>query len=103
MQQFTHRQLLQGLQGLVDLIHPARLAGGQIGRLQAEGVVFVFGDVLNVGGGLIGRLRRALGDQQVATQAFDNDVLQLGFVHGRYGPGWARRITQWASWTRCCP
>ncbi|MNG21964.1 hypothetical protein D3C84_1063980 [compost metagenome] len=82
----THLQAAPGLQRLADFLHPACLPGGQVGGLQAAGVVLVFGLALFVGGRLVGGLRGADGHGQIGLQVLAHLLLQKGLVHGR---GWA--------------
>src|SRR3990167_3515278 len=88
-------EFFPGAQGLANLLDPARLAGSQIGGLQAQGVVLVLGDILFVCGRLIGGQRRLLGLCQVAAQLVENKLLEQGFVQ-RSLAGSAGRISAYA-------
>lgn len=79
--EIAQHQIAVQAQRLADLLDPARLPGGQVGRLQAEGVVLVLGDVLFVGCRLMGGLRGADGDFQVRGELFRDQAQQLFLVH----------------------
>lgn len=79
--EIAQHQVAVQAQRLADLLDPARLPGGQVGRFQAEGVVLVLGDVLFVGCRLMGGLRGADGDFQVRGELFRDQAQQLFLVY----------------------
>ncbi len=76
----VQRQLAPGVERLLDFLDAARLADREVGRFQAEGVVFVLGDVLFMGRRFVGGLRRAAGQFEVALQALQQALAQLRLV-----------------------
>jgi len=59
----------------------SRLAGGQVGGFESQGVVFVFGDVFFVSRRFMGRLRGLFGLLQVFGKPFQHVLLQQEFIH----------------------
>ena len=68
-------------QGLTDGFGAPNLAGGQVGRFEAQCVVLVFGDVFFVGRRFMGRLRCLFGLQQVFGEPIQHLLLLQEFIH----------------------
>ena len=77
----AHLQRAPGAQGTADFLCPARLAGRQVGGLQAAGVVLVLRLALFVGGGLAGHLGGGEQQRQVGFEALADLLLQEWLVH----------------------
>jgi len=67
--------------GLADGFGATGLAGGQVGGFEAQGVVFVFGDVFFVSRRFMGRPRCLFGLQQVFGEPFQHLLQQQEFIH----------------------
>ena len=75
-------QLAPGDQGLAQFFDAARLTAGQVGGLQAQGVVLVLGDVLFVGGCFVGAEGGEAGLFEVGLQMAEYVLQQQILVHG---------------------
>ena len=77
----TRAELAPGGHRLADGVGATSLAGGQVGRFETQGVVFVFGDVFGVSRRLMGRPRCFFGLQQVFGEPFQHLLLEPEFIH----------------------
>tara|TARA_B110001454_G_C12703896_1_gene427759 strand:- start:817 stop:1203 length:387 start_codon:yes stop_codon:yes gene_type:complete len=72
---------------LADGFGATRLAGGQVGGFEPQGVVFVFGDVFGVRRRFMGHPRCLFNLQQVFGESLQHLLLQPEFVHGERWAG----------------
>lgn len=66
---------------LADGFGATRLAGGQVGGFETQGVVFVFGDVFFVSRRFMRRARSLFGLTQIFGEPFQHLLLQQEFIH----------------------